>query len=208
MLESFLESILAFMDKGGFVMLPLSLMGMVLWYAIGCRMALLKRGNVRSVRVLVFRYAKGYKRPPSGIVDSAVIEGLMVKSAAPRYLRKVLDERFGLLIDIMKSYKGIISAIVICSPLCGLLGTVSGMIETFESLSEMALFTQTGGIAGGISEALFTTQMGLAVAIPGLLMGRMLDRKEENIAMELDKLKDFLCSEELEIKNEIFKKKA
>ena len=48
--------------------------------------------------------------------------------------------------------------------------------------------------------------MGLAVAIPGLLMGRMLDRKEENIAMELDKLKDFLCSEELEIKTRVNRK--
>ncbi|MDZ7829411.1 MAG: MotA/TolQ/ExbB proton channel family protein [Halofilum sp. (in: g-proteobacteria)] len=42
------------------------------------------------------------------------------------------------------------------------------MIETFESLGDMSLFSQSGGIAGGISQALFTTQLGLAVAIPGM----------------------------------------
>ena len=65
-----------------------------------------------------------------------------------------------------------IHMVTITAPLAGLLGTVGGMIETFDSMREMSLFTQSGGIAGGISQALFTTQMGLAVAIPGLLAGR------------------------------------
>ena len=53
------------------------------------------------------------------------------------------------------------------------------MIETFSALGDMALFTQSGGIAGGISQALLTTQMGLVVAIPGLLVGRILGRSAE-----------------------------
>ena len=40
------------------------------------------------------------------------------------------------------------------------------MIETFDSLGNQALFAATGGVAGGISQALLTTQMGLVVAIP------------------------------------------
>jgi biopolymer transport protein ExbB len=68
------------------------------------------------------------------------------------------------------------------------------MIETFDSLAEMALFTQSGGIAGGISEALFTTQMGLAVAIPGLLVGRVLKRKQTALEDELELVKDTLCA--------------
>ena len=59
------------------------------------------------------------------------------------------------------------------------------------------LFSQGGGgIAGGISQALFTTQMGLVVAIPGLLFGRALDRRQQRIERELDQIKDMLCSHE------------
>ncbi|MFB6261086.1 MAG: MotA/TolQ/ExbB proton channel family protein, partial [Thiohalorhabdaceae bacterium] len=77
----------------------------------------------------------------------------------------------------------------------GILGTVTGMIETFDSLQEMKLFTQSGGIAGGISQALFTTQMGLVVAIPGLIVHGLLRRRQRAIQMELARIKDLICTE-------------
>jgi biopolymer transport protein ExbB len=70
-----------------------------------------------------------------------------------------------------------------------LLGTVSGMIETFDSLGDMSLYSQSGGIAGGISQALFSTQMGLCVAVPGVIVGRLLDRRQHQFEDELDRLK-------------------
>jgi len=74
-----------------------------------------------------------------------------------------------------------INTLVASAPLLGLLGTVSGMIVTFDGIREMALFTQTGGIAGGIAEALSTTQMGLAIALPGLLVEQLLDRRQRRL---------------------------
>ena len=71
-------------------------------------------------------------------------------------------------------------ALVALAPLVGLLGTVDGMIETFDALGRQALFAQSGSVASGISRALFTTQAGLCVAIPGHLLGRWLDRKEDD----------------------------
>ena len=78
---------------------------------------------------------------------------------------------------------------MVLAPLAGLLGTVTGMMETFDSLATMALFTQSGGVAGGISQALISTQMGLAVAIPGVIAGRLIDRKQSNLTTELEELK-------------------
>ena len=72
-------------------------------------------------------------------------------------------DRFGTLIIV-------IAAI---SPLLGLLGTVTGMISTFDIITEFG----TGDpklLSSGISEALITTKFGLVVAIPLLLMGNML----------------------------------
>ena len=70
----------------------------------------------------------------------------------------------------------IINALITAAPLLGLLGTVSGMILTFDALGDMSMFRQGGGIAGGISEAFLTTQLGLGIAMPALLVQRLLDR--------------------------------
>ncbi|MFK7926621.1 MAG: MotA/TolQ/ExbB proton channel family protein, partial [Myxococcota bacterium] len=66
-----------------------------------------------------------------------------------------------------------ILVIAAVAPLLGLLGTVTGMIATFDIITEFG----TGDprrLSGGISEALVTTQLGLIVAIPALLVGNVL----------------------------------
>ena len=83
-----------------------------------------------------------------------------------------------------------ILVIAAVAPLLGLLGTVTGMIGTFEMITEHG----TGDpkmLSGGISEALITTQLGLVVAIPMVLLGntlntwgnRILGRLEAGILM-------------------------
>ena len=178
-------------------MWPLFVSIFVLWYALGYRYNLLKRGNKKSVRELIRKYSRGYKKAPSGIVDNAVIAALEIsKEAKPELARKLLDDRFFEWEQALKKYKILIKVIVVVSPLAGLLGTVIGMIETFDSLASMSLFSQSGGIAGGISQALFTTQFGLVVAVPGLVVGRMLDKKEHIIATELAQIKDIVLAKE------------
>lgn len=63
-----------------------------------------------------------------------------------------------------------IAAMIAAAPLLGLLGTVSGMVGTFESLSRWGSQQSMEGLAGGISEVLICTESGLAVAIPGVLI--------------------------------------
>ena len=61
----------------------------------------------------------------------------------------------------------LLSSFTAAAPLIGLLGTVMGMIVTFQAVSGQ--FGNTGvEVAAGISQALITTQCGLVVAIPGL----------------------------------------
>lgn len=72
-----------------------------------------------------------------------------------------------------------IRTLVVVAPLLGLLGTVSGMVETFSALAGDP--DAGASVAGGISEALVTTQFGLILAIPGTLVGRWLDRQADRI---------------------------
>jgi len=194
-LTDFGNDLAYFFEVGGYVMPPLIAATIVLWFAIGYRYAALQRGSVRAPRRLLHRIAdESFVRKPKGLLDEAVVIGLQIARREPPHLRRYLDDAFGELERRTRRFQKLITAIVAVAPLTGLLGTVVGMIETFDSLGDMSLFAQSGGIAGGISQALFTTQMGLAVAIPGLIVGGMLDRKASAIRHELAQIKDLLCA--------------
>lgn len=193
--RSLIQDLAYFFEVGGYVMPPLMAVTVILWFAIGYRFAALKRGSVRSVRRLIRRISKEKQlRTPKGLLDRAVLRGLAIVRRNPTHLRRHLDDAFADLERTTRRYNTLIFTIVAVAPLMGLLGTVVGMIETFDSLGDMSLFAQSGGIAGGISQALFTTQMGLAVAIPGLIIGGMLDRKASIIRHDLAQIKDLLCA--------------
>jgi biopolymer transport protein ExbB len=179
---------------GWWIMLPLTAIAALLWYGIGSRWALLRRGSDRNIRVLLARYERGEGGKVDGILDAAVVRGLSLRGQRPNDLRRVLDDAFGRYSRDIKRHRILIGTLVAIAPLLGLLGTVTGMIETFDSLAEMALFTQGGGIAAGISTALYTTQMGLAVAIPGYLAKGVLDRRQAQLEMDLAQLKDILVA--------------
>lgn len=193
----FIEQFLLYMQSGGFVMWPLAVMVLVLWYALGYRFHSLKRGSGANVRNLVRKYKEGIRTERKGIIDGAVVEALKIAKfcVGDKNGRRYLDDLFYGYTQELKKYKTTIKTIVIVAPLVGLLGTVAGMIETFDSLASAELFSQSGGIAGGISQALFTTQLGLVVAVPGLIVGRILDKKARNMEFDLEQIKDILCSE-------------
>ena len=85
----------------------------------------------------------------------------------------------------VESYLPVVAIAAATAPLLGLLGTVTGMINTFKVISVFG----TGDpktLSGGISEALVTTEFGLIVAIPSLLIHAVISRKAKGVmgAME------------------------
>jgi biopolymer transport protein ExbB len=81
----------------------------------------------------------------------------------------------------------ILAVFAAVSPLLGLLGTVTGMIETFQVIT---LFGAGDPrlMSGGISQALVTTQLGLAVAIPLLLIHSFAQSRANTMVTELDEM--------------------
>ena len=189
------EAFLGYVEAGGFVMPPLILAAILLWFGLGYRLSALRWGDRRDVRLLLREYASNPPKRTKGIVDEAVVRGLDLARSGRPHLRRWLDDEFKAFDADLKRFSRLTVTLVEVAPVLGILGTVTGMIETFDSLQEMKLFTQSGGIAGGISQALFTTQMGLVVAIPGLVVHGMLRKRQRAIQMELARIKDLICTE-------------
>lgn len=72
------------------------------------------------------------------------------------------------------------------APLLGLLGTVTGIINTFKLITVFGS-GDVKTLSGGISEALITTEFGLIVAIPSLLIHALLSRKARGVINEMEK---------------------
>ncbi len=86
----------------------------------------------------------------------------------------------------LSRFSTFIIVIAAVSPLLGLLGTVTGMITTFDVITEFG----TGDprlLSGGISTALVTTELGLIVAIPALLTGNLLNAWSNRIKENMEK---------------------
>ncbi len=80
---------------------------------------------------------------------------------------------------------GVIGTIASVTPLLGLLGTVTGMIRVFRTIS-LTGPGQGQELSAGIAEALLTTAFGLAVAIPSLIVHNILASKAEQLVLDIE----------------------
>ncbi|MCL4158474.1 UNVERIFIED_CONTAM: hypothetical protein GTU68_015083, partial [Idotea baltica] len=82
---------------------------------------------------------------------------------------------------------GVLGTIAAVCPLLGLLGTVFGMISTFEVIQTVGV-GNANALAGGISEALITTATGLTIAIPALVFYRAFLHQAKQLVAELEQV--------------------
>ncbi len=195
-----LELFAAIMNNGGLAMWVLFFLNLMLWYGLGYRRLTLRRGTMGNVRRLVRSHVKkGGKRECKGIIDYAIVDALKAASEARRIgqkPRKYIADALWPYLTSIKKYSILVKTIVVMAPLIGLLGTVVGMIETFDALQNNVMFSQGDSISGGISKALFTTELGLIVAVPGLIIGRSLDKQQVRLGLEFEQITDIISTKE------------
>jgi len=100
-------------------------------------------------------------------------------------VKEAIEERGGREAIILEKNVGILSTIANLTPLLGLLGTVFGMIKTFNAISVQGI-GNPAPLAGGIAEALITTATGLCIAIPVLVCHRFLKDKAGTLIFEME----------------------
>ena len=162
----------------GLIILALGAFGLVLtlWRVIYLGLVSLRvKAQLRSI-------GKPSESNPLGRVLSST-EGIAMDEE--ELLQLKLDEAVLAEIPALERGNGLIKLLAAISPLLGLLGTVTGMILTFQAIS---LFG-TGDpklMAGGISQALVTTVLGLVVAIPLLFGHSLVNTMSRSMIQRLD----------------------
>ncbi len=102
--------------------------------------------------------------------------------------------------EVLENLRGgfrILEVIASLAPLLGLFGTVLGMIEAFRQLEAAGNQVNPAILSGGIWQALLTTAVGLAVAIPVVAVLNWLERRVDGLAHEMDNLVTQLFTEDL-----------
>ena len=124
---------------------------------------------------------------------AVVLEGILRRhDSSPDRLREVLSEgtaEQSLRLTQRISWIGLVAAV---APMMGLLGTVSGMIRAFATMSASAGSPDPADLAGAISEALITTYLGLTVAIPALVIYAIFKHRVLGLVLRIGEMGEHL----------------
>lgn len=190
------QTLFQYIDSGGLVAWLIMALGGVTLLLILLRTVLLKKASANTGDVLN-GLGDFLKR---GELNKALEQCQGSKSAAGRVLATTirnLDRDHQHLEDIVSEsilnehghlnrFGAFILVLAAAAPLLGLLGTVTGMIETFQAITVFG----TGDpmmLSEGIAIALVNTELGLAVAIPALVLGHLLTGWSERIKDEMER---------------------
>ncbi len=172
---------LAYLQNGGVIMVPLLMVSVWMW-------ALIFRKLISFSRI--FQKGTTFKecmaaRKTGKATGAPWQQELCRKFFTERTGSQAFDTILALslthaMITKTRKHIGTILVLAAAAPLLGLLGTVTGMISTFDVMAQFGT-GNARAMASGISEALITTQTGLFIAVPGLFMGSFLRRRAENL---------------------------
>ena len=199
-----LDTITLFFVKGGWFMIPLALCSLVAMTIVLLRLFALRRESVlpRVVENEIERFQPGASAEQLarlvGDDPSALSTLTRVALGHLRASRMETTEAVQTAArrEIMRIEGGlaVLELIVGISPLLGLLGAISGLVNVFSGLGKGQTAGDTAGVALGIAEALNTTIFGLAIAIPTLIAYTFFAKRVEAMAVEMESLMADLVS--------------
>jgi biopolymer transport protein ExbB len=113
---------------------------------------LLRCGELEATRKLVTGDSSVYGRVVAMLLEEGATESTLIEAVESQRPR-------------LERFMSMLSTIITAAPLLGILGTVIGIISSFEVLSDQAAATDPRQVSAGIAEALLTTAAGLIVAL-------------------------------------------
>lgn len=188
------EEFKVFFKKGGIVMYPLSLVAIIALLLFLERFIMLSYRGHLGRRFTKKMDALVTEKKYEEAADLCLKKETSLAMVLFAVLNKVNDTRENAERSLQEALlreqpklerrMGLLAAMGTIAPLLGLLGTVTGIITLFTVITEVGT-NDARVLAGGISEALVTTEMGLVIAIPVMILHGLLSEKIEKITSEL-----------------------
>ena len=188
------EELKAFFKKGGIVMYPLALVAIfALLLCLERFLVLTHRGHLgrRFMKKLNALVKDGHYEDAAALCLKKETSLSMVLFAVLNRARDKREDAERSLQEALlreqpklERRMGLLAAMGTIAPLLGLLGTVTGIITLFTVITEVGT-NDARVLAGGISEALVTTETGLVIAIPVMILHGLLSEKIEKVTSEL-----------------------
>ncbi|MBP7958860.1 MAG: MotA/TolQ/ExbB proton channel family protein [Thiopseudomonas sp.] len=181
--------------SGGWIMLPIVVCSIIAVAIVAERLWTLRSSRISPPHLLgqVWRWVQDKQMDQNKFQElrlgSPLGQILAAGLSNSRYGREIMKESIqeaGVkVVSELERYLTPLGTIAAITPLLGLLGTVLGMIEIFSAFmgSGMANAPQ---LAGGIAKALVTTAAGLFVAIPTLFFHRFLQRRVDQLVVNME----------------------
>jgi len=188
---------LDYLVSGGWVMIPLGITSVAMWTLIIERLRSyrsLERRDVRIDEALAALDGRAVKRRviERGGLRATLLRDFLAERTGDPHADAALLQRCRLHQEAeLKRFLAMIAVLAGLAPLLGLLGTVIGMIQTFDVISVFGT-GNAKAMAGGISVAMITTEAGLLVAIPGLFLSGLLARRARRLRTRLDEINTVL----------------
>ncbi|WDP91037.1 MAG: MotA/TolQ/ExbB proton channel family protein [Desulfobacter sp.] len=179
-----------YVRSGGIVMFPILGVSLVMWVLIFNRVMFLRRLHVRNIpRDEAGKMVRDNLWPDKGLkgANAALVRAFLARRSRvhdPELDNNILDEAVMALNASLDRHLAAISVLSAVAPLMGLLGTVVGMMQTFDVITIFGT-GNARAMASGISVALVTTQTGLMISIPGLYMSGWLNRRAANLKQRI-----------------------
>jgi len=175
--------ILDLFAAGGIVMYPLTLFSIAA-IALGIERSQFWLRVNRQQRRVVRDILKTYRYSPAEVfpllqnhIDLPIVriflEALELKGASPNQFRIALESATQAELPLLKRFNMGFQTIIAVAPLLGLLGTILGLIRSFDAIQIGEVGQNVEQVTGGISEALVSTAAGLVVAIATLLLANV-----------------------------------
>lgn len=183
------------MLQGGVVMIPLVIVGAACLVVAIWRYIALRRMEIdidpiltRILERLRAGDRAGARTEAEQVVApwrDVLVDAVDHVGADRAYLEEILQDRIVMQGPKVSQHLGALAISAAAAPLLGLLGTVTGMIHTFQLITVFGT-GDARSLSGGISEALITTQFGLIIAVPALLAHAYLARRAKGLMAGLE----------------------
>lgn len=180
-----------YLATGGPVMIPLVLVCLAMAFLITERffyLSGLERGDI-SADAVISGLEKNSPAEGFGLCSTLLRRLLAAQAVYGRVDAGVLNETVRGYLPELRRHFTLIACLIGAAPLLGLLGTVTGMIETFNVMNIFGT-TNPKAMSGGISQAMITTQYGLVIAILGMYVQLFIDKRArrcEHMVQELNR---------------------